>query len=105
MPLLAFVSHKRRGAVIAYFRQESQYSVRKRYKALTVPGKQLLLKRDLSSSHISTEYSVYTNNYFCGAQDNVWQEETREKDLPVLHDSRSRYVERNDIIMRIYSTI
>ena len=33
----------------------------------------------------------------------MWQEGTGEKDFPVLRDSRSRYVERNDIIMMIYN--
>ena len=32
----------------------------------------------------------------------MWQEGTGEKDFPVLRDSRSRYVERNDIMMMIY---
>ena len=32
----------------------------------------------------------------------MWQEGTGEKDFPVLRDSRSRYVERYDIIMMIY---
>ena len=31
----------------------------------------------------------------------MWQEGTGEKDFPVLRDSRSRYIERNDIIMMI----
>ena len=35
----------------------------------------------------------------------MWQEGTGEKDFPVLRDSRSKYVERNDIIiMMIYHT-
>ena len=29
----------------------------------------------------------------------MWQEGTGEKDFPVLRDSMSRYVKRNDIIM------
>ena len=62
MPLLAYVLYERRGMVTAHFHQESRYPVRKRliYKALTVPGKQLLLKRDRLRSHISAEYSVNT---------------------------------------------
>ena len=55
-PLLEYVSYERRGAVTAHFRQESRYPVRKwliYLQALTVPYKQLLLKRDRSRSHTS----------------------------------------------------
>ena len=57
MPLLAYVSYKRRGTVIAHFHQESQYPDRRKgkfiYKALTLLSKQLLLKHDQLQSHKS----------------------------------------------------
>ena len=39
---------------------------------------------------------MYTSNYFSGTRDNVSQEGTAGKDFPVLRNSRSRYVERNN---------
>ena len=42
-------------------KNHDSYPVRKFiYKALTVPGKQLLVKCDQSRSRISAEYSMYT---------------------------------------------
>ena len=43
-----------------------------------------------------------TQTIILAARKNVWQEGSGEKEFPVLRDSRSRYVERNDIMMMIY---
>ena len=53
MPLLASVLHKRKGAVAAHFHQELQYTDKFVYKALTLYGKQLFLRRHQPRSHKS----------------------------------------------------